>query len=107
MPAVYDRGDVVRMTGTFTSTAGVETSPTTIRFVLTSPNGVDTVNSRAGTGTVGSTSDSIVKGDTGIFYRDLVVGSSSGAYHYRFSSTGVITTAQEGTFRVRHRYTTT
>ena len=105
MPNYYDIGDVVRISSTFKDTGGVKQDPTTVDFVFTTPDQTDTVNTRAGatTGTV----DSILRASSGTFSRDVTVGSSSGAYWYRFSSTGSITSAAEAVFRVRRRYTTT
>ncbi len=105
MPAYYDQLDIVRCSSTFLSTGSTKADPTTVNFVLTSPDGTDTVNTRAGatTGTV----DSITRVSTGVYFRDVTIGSSSGPHWYRFSSTGVITSGAEANFIVRRLYTST
>jgi len=105
MSNYYDQGDIVRMSSTFTDTGGIKADPTTVDFVFTTPDGSDTVNTRTSTAT--GAVDTINRLSTGVYFRDLVIGSSSGAYHYRYSSTGNITAMDEATFRVRHKYTTT
>ena len=105
MPAYYDQQDIVRCSSTFTDTGGTRADPTTVNFVLTSPDGTDTVNTRAGA-TVG-TVDSITRVSSGVYHRDVTVGSSSGAHWYRYSSTGVVTSLAEANFIVRRLYTST
>ncbi len=105
MPAYYDQLDIVRTSSTFTDTGGTKADPTTVNFVLTNPDGTDTVNTRTSTNT--GLVDSIHRVSTGVYFRDVTVGSSSGPHWYRFSSTGVITTGAEANFIVRRLYTTT
>ncbi len=105
MPAYYDQNDIVRCSSTFTDTGGTRADPTTVNFVLTNPDGTDTVNSRAGA-TVG-TVDLITRVSSGVYFRDVTVGSSSGAHWYRYSSTGVVTSLAEANFIIRRLYTTT
>ena len=105
MSNAYDSGDVVRMSSTFTDTGGVKADPTTVTFVYTTPDGTDTVNTRTSTST--GAVDSINRLSTGVYFLDAVIGSSSGPYWYRYSSTGVITAMDEATFRVRHKYSAT
>ena len=104
MPSYYDIGDIVRISGVFTDTGGTRKDPTQTKFVYTNPAGVDVVRTRSGTAT--GTSNGITLISSGN-YISLVTCTASGPYHYRFSSTGVVTTADEGVFRVRKRYTTT
>ena len=105
MPNYYDQTDIVRTSSTFLSTGGTRADPTTVDFVLTNPDGTDTVNTRTSTST--GTVNSITKTSTGVYFRDVTIGSSSGPHWYRFSSTGVITTGAEANFIVRRLYTTT
>ncbi len=105
MANAYDIGDVVRCSSTFTDTGGNKADPTTVHFVHTTPDQTDTVNTRTSTST--GLVDTIYKVATGVYYRDITIGSSSGAYWYRFSSTGLITAADEAVFRVRRQYTST
>ena len=103
MPNMYDIGDVVRVSSTFLSTGSVKTDPTSTKFVYTTPDGTDVVNSRSGTST---SSNSIHRTTAGVFYFDVTT-TSSGTYWHRFSSTGVVTTSAEWNFRVRKRFTST
>ncbi len=105
MPAYYDQLDIVRCSSTFLSTGSTKADPTTVNFVLTNPDGTDTVNTRLGatTGTV----DLITRVSAGVYFRDVTIGSSSGAHWYRYSSTGVVTSGAEANFIVRRLYTTT
>ena len=105
MPAYYDQLDIVRCSSTFLSTGGTKADPTTVNFVLTNPDGTDTVNIRTSTET--GLVDSIHRVSTGVYFRDVTVGSSSGPHWYRFSSTGVVTSGAEANFIVRRLYTTT
>ncbi len=105
MSNYYDQGDITRISSTFTDTGGSKADPGGVTFVFTTPDGIDTVNTRTATST--GLSDSIYRVSTGVYYRDITIGSSSGRYIYRFSSTGNITAMDEGFFRVRKKYSTT
>ena len=104
MPNYYDVGDIVRTSSTFTDTGGVRADPTTVNYVLTTPDGTDIENTRTSTEAL---VDTISRTTIGVYFRDVTVGTSSGPYWYRFSSTGAITTSAEANFRIRRRYTTT
>ena len=105
MSNYYDQGDVVRSSATFTSTGAVKTDPSLVTWVFTTPDGTDLVHTRSGTD---STSTGLISRTTdGVYFRDVVIGTSSGAYWYRYSSTGNITAMDEATFRVRHKYSST
>ena len=104
MPSWYDIGDIVRISSTFTSTAGQKADPTSVTFAYTTPDGTDTVTSRTATAT--GPSNDITKVSTGVYYSDITA-TASGPYWYRFSSTGTITTAAEWNFQVRRRFTST
>ena len=93
------------MTGVFTDTGGSSAAPTTVKFVLTTPDGTDTVATRAGSTSTGS-SNSINQVSSGTYTYDHTA-SASGPYWYRFSSTGNITSADEDVFRVRRLHTST
>jgi hypothetical protein len=105
MPNYYDVGDIVRTSSTFTDTGGTRADPTTVHYVLTTPDGTDTENTRTSTDT--GLVDLISRSTAGIYFRDVTIGSSSGTYWYRFSSTGIVTSAAEANFRVRRQYTST
>ncbi len=104
MPNYYDVGDIVRTSSTFTDTGGTKADPTTVHYVLTTPDGTDIENTRTSTEAL---VDSIGRSTDGVYFRDVTLGSSSGTHWYRFSSTGVITSAAEANFRVRRQYTAT
>ena len=103
-PNYYDQLDVVRTSSTFTDTGGTRADPTTVHYVLTTPDGTDIENTRTSTEAL---VDSISRTTDGVYFRDVTIGTSSGPYWYRFSSTGVITTSAEANFRVRRQYTST
>lgn len=88
---VYDVGDSVRVSATFTVSA-VNTDPSTITLKVKDPEGSITTYTYAG-GTV-------TKQATGIFYKDVTV-SNDGIWYYRFEGTGTVIAAVEGQFRVR------
>lgn len=103
MPNYYDIGDVVRTSSTFTDTGGSKADPTSVTWVLTTPDRADTVKTMTSTSTLENT---IHRTTAGVYFRDVVT-TASGPYWYRYSSTGNITTAAENSFRVRSRRTTT
>ena len=99
MPAYYDRGDVVRVSSTFTDTGGAKANPTNVATYITRPDGgvvATTFSTGAG---------AIKRPATGVFYQDILT-TASGPYWYRFTSTGNISASAEWVFRVRHRYST-
>ncbi len=104
MPNYYDVGDIVRTSSTFTDTGGTKADPTTVHYVLTTPDGTDIENTRTSTEAL---VDTISRTTDGVYFRDVTIGTSSGPYWYRFSSTGIITSAAEANFRVRRQYTAT
>lgn len=90
----YDIGDVVRLTGTFRSTAGVLTNPTKVTIKYEDPTAVVT--------TVSSTMASVTNPSAGIFYTDISP-TLAGVWEYRIYSTGSIKSSTEDWFRVRTR----
>lgn len=84
----YDIGDVVRISGTFTSTGGAFIDPTTVTVWVKAPSSTVYV-------TTAPTNPS-----TGVHYVDYTP-ASTGVYLYRIYSTGTVITAEEGLFRVR------
>jgi hypothetical protein len=90
----YDKGDKVRLHATFT-VAGVLTDPTTITLIIRDPDAVDTTFTYA--------LAEITRGSLGYFYHDFIIPftSTAGAWHYRFESTGAVTSAAEKTFIAR------
>jgi hypothetical protein len=92
MSNTYDYGDLVRVTGTFTTAAGVATDPTAVLCKVRNPAGTVT------TLTYG-TDAALVKSGTGVYYTD-VSASAAGIWHYRFYSTGTGQAANETYFQV-------
>ena len=96
MASDYDVGDVVRITGTFTSTSGALTNPTKVSIRHQTPEtGSVVIRTSTTGGGVGNPS-------TGKFTSDVLI-DSSGVWEYRVSSTGLISASSEGYWRVRSR----
>lgn len=93
MATTYDLGDLVRITGTFTTAAGVATDPTAVLCTYTDPSGDAT------TLTYG-TDVALVKSSTGVYYVD-VNADEQGVWEYRFYATGTGQAADEGSFIVQ------
>ena len=88
----HDKGDLVRVTGTFTQSTTV-LDPTTVLFSFSKPDGTTT------TTYVYTTNTQLVKDSTGIYHVDLNA-DQSGVWYYRFFSQGTGQAAQEGEFTV-------
>lgn len=87
----YDIGDKVRITATFTSTAGTNADPTAVTVKHKDPSGNLT--------TVDSTS--VTNSATGVYYADLEP-DEAGVWHYSIGGTGNVVAYAEDWFRVRH-----
>jgi hypothetical protein len=91
---VYDAGDQVKISVTFTNESGAVANPTTVSAKLLSPTGTLTTPTPTNEG-------------TGIYYFYAAipaVSSSYGAWYYRYESgdsNGSALAAAEGTFMVR------
>ena len=96
MPATFQKGDLVRCTGTFTTQAGVAQDPTAVNFAFTNPAGTTT------TYTYG-THTQLVRSSTGVFYVD-VDASSTGLWHGRWYATGTGQAAVETKFYVESAF---
>jgi hypothetical protein len=90
--ASYDLGDVVRLTGTFTNSAGAAADPTTVTFSYTDPNGTTTT-------LVYLTDAALVKDSTGVYHVDIAA-SIEGIWRWRWLSTGTGAASTEGQFAV-------
>jgi hypothetical protein len=86
MANVYDVGDKIRLSATFTS-GGTPTDPTTIAVKVKEPDGVITTG-------VG------VKDDTGDYHYDWTI-DQAGRHWYRFEGTGTVVAAAENDFWAR------
>lgn len=95
----YDPGDIVRLVGTFTNTAGTLTAPTTVALTLAYP-------ARWGglaPGTVGYTlaQGSVQQAAAGSYYYDLTVPSGTpGVWTYRYAGSGAVNAVFTGQFTV-------
>lgn len=88
MAGPYDKGDTIRITCTFTNSAGTATDPTAVVARLQDPAGTETT-------------PSTTKSATGVYYFD-VTPALSGTYYYRFEGTGALVAASpDGSFNVR------
>ena len=88
---VYDIGDLVRVTGTFT-VSSVATDPTTVTLKVLPPGGtLATYTYAAG---------EITKSGTGVYYKDIAI-TAAGTWYYRWLGTGAVVSAGEEYFHVR------
>lgn len=88
----YDKGDLVRVTGTFTNSGGTFIDPTAVFFAYTNPAGSTT--------TVQYNVDvAVVKSEIGIYYVD-VNANAAGRWYWRWYATGTGQAATTGEFHV-------
>lgn len=92
MANFYQVGDLVRVTGTFTTLAGAATDPTSVFFSFKTPSGTITIYQYG-------VDAQVIKSGTGIYYVDVSV-TAPGNWNYRFYSTGTGQTADESYFSV-------
>ena len=88
----YDKGDLVRVTATFTSPSGAAVDPTGVVFRLKRPDGTTTVYTYG-------TDAQLVRDAVGV-YRVDVSADQPNMYYYRFEGTGANQAAAEGEFDV-------
>lgn len=89
----YDKGDLIKCTGTFTNSSGTAIDPAVVKFSVRVPAGTVT------TYTYG-TDVQLVKSSTGIYYVN-VDAATEGTYTYRFFSTGTGQASSETQFHVK------
>lgn len=95
MMDIYAEGKKVRLTGTFTTSAGVAQDPTTVKVAVETPSGTTT------TYTYG-TDAGVIKSGTGVYYIDVDTTGEPGVWYYRWYATGTGQTATTyDHFRVR------
>lgn len=93
MANVYDKGDLVRITGTFT-VASTATDPTTITLKVKDPSGnVDTYTYAL---------SQVTKSSTGVYYKDISL-DEAGYWHYQWTGTGTVESVDEDYLVVRSR----
>ena len=90
---VYDYGDVVRCTGTYTDADGTAQDPAAVFFEFTDPSG-NTTEYEYGT------DEELIKSSTGVYYADIDC-DECGFWYYRHYATGTGQAAVEGRFRVK------
>ena len=93
MATDYDIGDLVRLSATFTNTAGAVTDPTATTCSIRVPSGTVTTH------TYGVSAD-LVRDSTGLFHLDYSP-TVEGIHNYRFVGTGACQTAEEKPFYIR------
>ncbi|MGH6718759.1 MAG: hypothetical protein ACREER_05525 [Alphaproteobacteria bacterium] len=93
MTTTYDEGQLVRLTGTFTTLAGAAHDPTTVKVRWKAPDGAATIKQYGVDGEV-------VRDSLGVFHVD-VNANAQGTWPYRWEATGVGQAAKEGEFFVR------
>ena len=92
--ASYDKGDLIRCTGTFTNAAGTETDPDDVFFKVRDPYRNIIVEYEYGVDA------EVIKSSTGIYYSD-VSGDVVGKYFYTYYSTGAGQAAGENDFNIK------
>lgn len=93
MTSIYDIGDEVRCSVTFTDQDGNDADPGTVEFKYQQPDGTET------TYTYG-TDPEVVKSSTGNYHVDVSV-TAAGYWYYRWEGTGVVQSASEAWFVAR------
>ena len=93
----YDVGDMIRVRGSFTNSAGAVVDPSSITFqyrqFLADPLSLTTLVYGVG---------SITRVSTGEYYHDLAV-NTDGEWRYRWNGLGANAAAVEGLFKIRFR----
>ncbi len=90
---IYDLGDLVRVSGAFTDSAGAAQDPNAVLFSFTDPSG------NTSTYTYGVDVE-LVKDDTGDYHVDVDC-DECGVFWWRWYSTGSGQAADEGRFYVQ------
>jgi len=88
----YDKGDLVRCTGTFANSAGTAQDPSVVLFKVKNPLGTTTTYTY-------NTDAELVRSSAGVYYVD-VDATIEGDWYYRFQSTGTGQAAGESYFNV-------
>lgn len=88
---LYQKGELVRIAGTFTTLAGAAQDPSTVSLKVTKPSGTTT--------TYAYNPGTIVKDGTGLYHLD-VSADEVGRWYYTWISTGTGQAAENGEFMV-------
>lgn len=90
---IYDKGDLVRISGAFTL-AGVALDPTTVTLKVKDPSGnVDTYTYALA---------QVTKASTGNYYKDVSI-DEAGYWWYQWTGTGAVESVDEDYLVVRSR----
>jgi len=89
----FDRGDLVRVTGTFENASGSNIDPASVRVKVRSPSGTITTY-------IYGTDAALIKDSTGVYHLDIDA-NESGTWYYRFyNPSGSTQAAAEASFTV-------
>ena len=89
--SVYQIGDQLRLSVSFTDANNAAVDPTTIALAVLEPDATSTAYTYA--------LDQVIKSTTGTYYYDLTV-SQAGRHYYRWLAGGAYIAADEGSFQV-------
>jgi len=92
MANIYDRGDQVRITATFTNSTGATVDPSTIVVKYKDPSGTTT--------TLDYSKAEITKSTKGVYYADVTL-DESGTWYVRAYGTGAAIAAASSSLEVR------
>ena len=92
--ALYDNGQIVRVTALFEDANGVDVDPATVQLSVLAPSGAMT------TVAYGGSPDEVTKDSVGNYHYD-VTADEQGDWFYEWSSTGEGAGVQEGQFMVK------
>lgn len=93
MARTYDLDSLIRVTATWSDTAGSAIDPTTVTLYIKSPASTLTT-------LVYGVDTDLVKDTTGVYHADINV-TESGKYYYRFKGTGAAQASSEYWFSVK------
>lgn len=88
----FTLGELIRVSGTFTNSAGTAADPTGVLFKYMNPEGTSIA-------LVYGVDAALVKDSTGNYHID-VDANQTGTWRWRFYATGTGQTAEEGSFTV-------
>lgn len=91
MSSVYDKGDLVRISVTF-SVASVSTDPTTVTLKVKDPAGTVTAYTYA--------LAEVARDAAGQYHKDITI-TETGTWRYRWEGTGAVVTAGEAYLMAR------
>lgn len=87
---VYDVGDLLPITITFTTSTGQAVNPSTVSFQYSKPDGTEVTKTYPG-------DTEITRTSTGVYTMSLSI-DTAGPWYYRWFSTGTGQAAQRGSF---------